>query len=142
MSSREKCNACNSFPTTSSPSHCSGDVPEADASNPEICFFRHTSLLQVPARWRGVARRVGETLDDETLEIYGLVPEAPDSLTTTRERVYALALDLGTSGRQLAELAAEPEGSQLVEAEVRLCELAGRLATQVKEVARRLAAVV
>ena len=64
-----------------------------------------------------------------------------DSLTTTRERLHALALDLGTSGRQLEELAAEPEGSQLVEAEVRLCELAGRLASKVKEVARRLAAV-
>jgi len=103
-----------------------------------ICFFRHTSLLQVPESMRGALRHFGEDLDDMTLEHYGLVPEAPDSLATTRLRVRALALELGTCGRQLEDLAAEPDASQLVEAEVRLCELAGRLAPQVKEMAGRL----
>ena len=140
MSDREKCNPCN--PSPSSPA--SGDVPEPSspvASEPEVCAFRHTSLLQAPVAWRGALRHLGEALDDVSLEIYGLVPEASDSLTTTRARLRAIGADLGTCGRQLAELAAEPEGSELVEAEVRLCQLAGRLASQVKEVSRRLAAL-
>jgi len=105
-----------------------------------ICFFRHTSLLQVPEAWRSALRHLGEDLDDMTLETYGLVPEAPDSLTTTRLRLRALALELGTCAQQLEDLAAEPQASELVDAEVRLCELAGRLASKVKEVSRRLAA--
>ena len=105
-----------------------------------ICFFRHTSLLQVPESGREALRHFGEDLDDMTLERHGLVPEARDSLTTTRARVHALALEAATCARQLEELAAEPEASHLVEAEVRLCELAGRLAPQVKEVSRRLSA--
>jgi len=112
---------------------------------PADCFFRHTSLLQVPQSWRGALRHLGEALDDVTLEIYGLVPEAPDSLATTVERLRAIADDLATSARQLEELAAEPEASELVEAEVALCRLAGRWAPKVKElvkeVLRRLAAV-
>jgi len=141
MSDREKCNLCS--PSNPSPTQPSGDEPEPSVpSEPEICFFRHTSLLQLPEPWRGAVRQLGEALDDFSLEIYGLVPEAPDSPTTTRLRLCALALELATCGRQLEELAAEPEASELVEAEVRLCRLAGRLASQVKEVARRLTAAV
>jgi len=140
MSDREKCNPCQSSRSATPPSPPSGGVPEADASPPRICFFRHTSLLQMPEPWREALRHLGEDLDDMTLESYGLVPEAPNSLATTRARVHALALELATSGRQLEEMAAEPEASQLVGAEVCLCRLAGRLAAQVKEVARRLAA--
>jgi len=140
MRDREKCNPCNPSPSSPSP----GEVPAAEASHPEISAFRHTSLLQVPVAWRGAMRHLGEAVDDVLLEIHGLVPEAPDSLSTTLERLRAITLDLGTSARQLDELAAEPEASELVEAEVRLCELAGRWAARVRElvqeVSRRLAA--
>jgi len=120
MSDREKCNSCF-FRDTS--------------------FFRDTALLHLPQAWRGAVRQLGETLDDVTLEIWGLVPEAPDSLATTVARLHAIAADLCVCGQQLEDLAAEPDAAQLVEAEVRLCELAGRMAPQVKELARRLAAV-
>ena len=98
-------------------------------------------MVHIPQHWRGAFRELGKTLHDVTLEIFGVAPEAPDSLTTRVKRMQAFGDDLRTTGEQLEELAAEPEGAHLVEAEVRLCRLAGRLAAKVKELARRLAAV-
>ena len=150
MSDREQSsNPSSDTPTSGSTS--SDPPPESSSGTPsnpsgaapvvEVCFFRYASLLHIPEHWRGAFRNLGETIHDVTLEIWGLAPEAPDSLTTTLKRLQALADDLFTTGEQLEELAAEPEGAHLVPAEVRLCRLAGRLARQVKELARQLAAV-
>jgi len=105
---------------------------------PQVCFFRHSALVNLPGSWRISLTQLGIALFDLCLELYGQAPETRSSLETTRAVLLAIALDLRTAHEQLEEVAVAVQLSELQPEESRLCRAAGSLAPQVRELSEAL----
>lgn len=106
--------------------------------DPEVSIFREVALLHLPSEWRPALRQLGVWLFDWSLERWGIANEAPDTLSQTGARMKAIAADLKSAREMLWGLASEAGQTEMTEAELRLCRVAGKLAPKAGEVARDL----
>lgn len=101
-------------------------------------FFTRTALLTLPPGWRIPMIHVREALYEIGLEKFGITPEASSSLECTCHQLIAFAGDLRVAADQFAAMGQEPDGSEMGDAERRLCRLAGRFSPQVREISKAL----
>jgi len=113
------------------------EYPEPKLS-PDVSFFRHIALLNVPPYWRELLQHLGRALFDWTMEVHGIASEEPNTERQTEHRLNALASDLEDVAEQLASIGLEIGQTDMSRREIRMCELAERIAPPVYDVARKL----